>query len=419
MTTRDDFDRSASGFDRLMTAWFDAEAHVPEPEDLFERTVVRTARVRPRPAWLLPERWLPMELTMRPVHPQRAATYLILVALLVVLAVGAILTVAARRHVPAPFGPAFNGRVAIVQNGDIATIDPATNDIRTIVTGPEVDRFPVFSRDGTRIAFIRFNGGGDQVVAVDADGSHPVTLNTTPVSHIVGFTWSPEGSQIAFESAHSLWVVRTDGSDARKIELANGLLLDAELAWRPPDGKELVFRGLGAGGNAGLYTVKLDGSDLRSLTPSDGAEFDYVWMTLSPDGRRVAYHRMSKTQVEVLAIGEAKPTVLEPTNGIGMTFPRFSPDGTKLAVMTWPKDGGNQIGVVSADDPTPDVTLTGPTLYGGIQFDWSPDGTQILAAAWNSTVPWILDPAGGPGEQTAWLAAFPDWVEWQRLAERP
>jgi Tol biopolymer transport system component len=340
-------------------------------------------------------------------------------ALLLVLLIAAVLAfiaVGSQRRVPAPFGPALNGRVAIVQSGDIATVDPATNEIRTVVAGPEVDRFPVFSRDGTKIAFVRFSNGGDQLVAVDADGSHPVTLTPSRVSHIVGFTWSPDGSMIAFESAGGLWIVRTDGSDMHRIEI--GVRLDGELAWRPPDGKELVFRGVEAG-QAGLYAIKPDGTGRRSLTASDGAQFDYLWVTMSPDGGRLAYHVERVHEVHVLALDSHVDTVYRPTTEIGMMFPRFSPDGSRLAVMTWPKGGGNQVGVFAADDPSPDVAIAGPLVYNGIQFDWSPDGTQILAAEWATKAPYLLDPAGGPGQRTTWLAEFPDWIEWQRLAEAP
>ena len=64
MTTRP----PSPDFDRLLTAWFDADARVREPDDLLDRTSRRTARTRPRPAWRLPERWIPMELTMRRVR---------------------------------------------------------------------------------------------------------------------------------------------------------------------------------------------------------------------------------------------------------------------------------------------------------------------------------------------------------------
>jgi hypothetical protein len=86
--------------------------------------------------------------------------------------------------------------------------------------------------------------------------------------------------------------------------------------------------------------------------------------------------------------------------------------------MTWLSEPPVQVqvGVVPADDPTPHVTLTGPTFANGIQHDWAPDGTAILAAEWDSDQPWLLDPRGGPGRRLDMTASFPDWIEWQRLA---
>ena len=110
-----------------MTAWFDAEARVHEPDDLLERTISRTARKRPRPAWLLPERWIPMELTMRRVQVPRAARYLAILVILLIAAALAYAIVGSHRRVPAPFGPAANGVVTFAtSDGDIATVDPTT-----------------------------------------------------------------------------------------------------------------------------------------------------------------------------------------------------------------------------------------------------------------------------------------------------
>ena len=81
----------------------------------------------------------------------------------------ALAIVGSQRRVPAPFGPAANGVVVYATaSGDIATVDPATGLTTTIVAGPEPDRAPTFSRDGTRIAFIRQVAGGDEVYVVDA-----------------------------------------------------------------------------------------------------------------------------------------------------------------------------------------------------------------------------------------------------------
>ena len=418
MTTRDDFERTSIEFDRLITAWFDAEAHVREPDDLFDRTIALSERVRPRPAWLLPERWLPMDLALRPVRAPRIAPYLVVLSLLAIVALVAALMVGSQRRVPPPFGPAANGSLAYVTDTkDIATVDPVTGKTRIVVGGETDDRYPVFSRDGTRIAFIRSVDGGEAVFAADASGGDVTRLTSEPLKSSGGYAgllkWSPDGSRVALHSSGALWIAQADGSGATRLEL--GMPFSDELEWRPPNGDELLFRGT-RDGKAGLFLVKPDGSDLRAVTPLDGGQFDYLWVSWSPDGQRLAYHIEQRHEIELLTIGDSKPTVLKPIDGRGLMFPRFSPDGTRLAAMAWHQDGSVQVGVLPADDPTPEVTLTGPVLHSGIQFDWSPDGTEILAIGFGSDEPWILDPAGGPGQRTPWSISVPDWVEWQRLA---
>ena len=58
MTTYDPSDRLSPDFDRLMTAWFEADAQVRVPDTLLDETLTRTSSRRPLPIWRLPERWL-------------------------------------------------------------------------------------------------------------------------------------------------------------------------------------------------------------------------------------------------------------------------------------------------------------------------------------------------------------------------
>ena len=60
MTARDDFDRH-------LAAWLDDRAPMREPEPLLGQVLARTARTRRRPAWLIPERWIPMSVHHGPV----------------------------------------------------------------------------------------------------------------------------------------------------------------------------------------------------------------------------------------------------------------------------------------------------------------------------------------------------------------
>ena len=101
-------------------------AMAPYP-DYVDDVLGRTGRMRQRPAWTFPGRWLPMDLTTRtisaPGRPWRQLGILALIALL--LAVTLAVYVGTQRHVPAPFGPARNGLIPYVSGGDIYVGDPA------------------------------------------------------------------------------------------------------------------------------------------------------------------------------------------------------------------------------------------------------------------------------------------------------
>jgi len=419
MTTRDDLDRVPPEFDRLMTAWFDAEARVHEPDDLLERTVSRTVRIRPRPAWLLPERWYPMELTMRRARVPRAASYLILVVVVALLAATAIAIIGSQRRVPAPFGPASNGVVVYTTStADIATVDPSSGVVKTIIGGTEADRAPSFSRDGLRIAFVRKVSGGDAVFVADATGERQARLTPEAMAEVPGVNWSPDGTKLAFVSLDRIWIAKTDGSGASRLDLGD-ISAIVELAWRPPDGRELILAGV-QDGKTRLFVVRLDGTGLERISPIDGNDLAFQWVTPSPDGSRVAFGMFPETQIHVATIDGKLDQIVAPSGGVRLNFPRWSPDGTKIAVMQVPDDDDTvqttRIGVFPADDASPQISLTGPAFTGGVEFDWSPDGRSLLANQWDSDVTWLLDPTGGPATQNSWKASFPGGVPWQRRA---
>ncbi len=95
--------------------------------DYRDDIVRQTARMRQRPAWMFPERWLPVSvMTTRAfaAPPIRWRIVGLVALLLLALAVGLAVVAGSQRHVPAPFGPAGNGVVAFEKNGDIFTSRP-------------------------------------------------------------------------------------------------------------------------------------------------------------------------------------------------------------------------------------------------------------------------------------------------------
>ena len=122
-------------------------------DDALEVAMHRTQR----PTWTFPERWLPMGVlaqrrTMVPSVPWRIVG---LVAVLALLAAALVVALGSQRRVPPPFGIAANGVVAVAHDGDIYVRDTVDGTERLIVGGDQRDVAPLFSRDGTRLAFYR------------------------------------------------------------------------------------------------------------------------------------------------------------------------------------------------------------------------------------------------------------------------
>jgi hypothetical protein len=146
--------------------------------DYLEAAIERASSRPQRPTWTFPGRWFPMaETVSRPALLPRLPWRTIGVALVLValLVVAAILYVGSRpTKVPPPFGVARNGLIAYAADGDIYTADPVTGTATAIVTGPRIDRSPIFSHDGTHVAFLRESGtisaGPFELAVVDRDG---------------------------------------------------------------------------------------------------------------------------------------------------------------------------------------------------------------------------------------------------------
>ena len=174
--------------DQLMSAWLDDRAHGPEADPVLDAVLARTARTRPLPGWLLPERWLPTHLAARLEPIPRLVPILLLVGLLLAVSV-AFYVVGSQRRLPPPFGLAAPGVIAFVADGDLWTANPdGTNRIQ-LTSDQRIDGFPTFSRDGTKIAFKRlpapfstpdWQDWGDVIVA-DADGRNAIVLD--PMVH--------------------------------------------------------------------------------------------------------------------------------------------------------------------------------------------------------------------------------------------
>ena len=176
----------------------------PTP-DYIDDLLGTTARKRQRPAWSFPERWLPMaDITTRQAIAPRApfrAIGVMLVILALIVAAALVYVGSHQTRLPAPFGPAANGLIPYVSNGNLYVGDPATGSTRLVVDAPQDIGVPQFSPDGTRVAFLQTAkaAGRDpvDVYVVNADGSglRRITPSALPDWRFV--SWAPDGQDIA------------------------------------------------------------------------------------------------------------------------------------------------------------------------------------------------------------------------------
>jgi hypothetical protein len=406
-------------FDRRLSTWLDRDASGRVPDHLDE-VLVRTAATRQRPWWSSPERWLPMDLTTRAnaLNPPRIGRLsLVLGLLLIALIVATLVVVGTRRQVPPPFGPARNGAVITSHDGDIYKVDPATGAAVLLIGGPGVDFGPGFSRDGTKISFLRGTGINDQapnsglaMVVADADGTNVRQL--TPFIHSIDWAdWSADSKQIVYLSRRSddgpgmINVVNVDGSGTKHLDIKGSAHF---VSWLPPYGQEIVFRLaplLSSGGLPGIWAVHPDGTGLRALStrPAENGD-DYMAPAVAPDGSRISYGSNGPiSHIHILDLTTGKDLVLpDPTGGLTNQGgnPYFSPDGKSVGYLRMFAEDNTFQFVIAPVDGSGTGTPVGPRLSqptGDVNWEFAPDGASVVVDYDLDKTVWRLPVDGSPG----------------------
>jgi TolB protein len=417
--------------DRVLADWL-REGPETGPREALERALAATRRVGQKPRWALPERWLPMQLTMARTPSLRPILAIVMVALLTLALVAAALFIGSqRRPLPPPFGPARNGAVVYSENGDLFIADGLSGDVRTLVTGPETDSNPVFANQGDRMAFVREVDGGFEVITVNPDGSDLTTLGELP-GGLDRMTWSPDGSALLVSYSESDYrgltaaIVNADGSGIQPLD--TGMTADYA-TWRP-DGRHIAFRGHDLeAGTSSAYIVDADGTNPRRLDIATTGDVDFEGMTWSPNGKHLSFMSAGELsgltgwQINVADISaNGTVTQLHPlkldADADQEYYPSWSPDSSQLAFMR-EKDLKRQIGVANADGSS--FRLVGPETIvpNFLTPTWSPDGKSLLITEMPDFEPireldrkmWAVDVA--TSEQTEIETPV---ATWQRLA---
>jgi WD40 repeat protein len=355
---------------------------------------------RQRPAWTFVGRWLPASVAdVSPFGGRRLPLRPIGVALvLLALLVATVLFVGSRQpKLPPPFGVAKNGLLAYSIYGDIYTLDSKSGVATLIVADPALDSRPVFSRDGTKLAFLRRSETSHifDLMIARADGSEvrPVTgwseLGLDESSNF-DFEWAPDSrSMIVYKEPQ---ILRMDAVGfADPVVISNDAIATGRLG---PTGR-IPYQPMSVKEDA-LWTVGIDGGAPERIyqrtagTPTDGT---FWYVRYSPDGTKLAYimrlpEHQDQTRIFIADADGTHAHRLTNTTGAGdETEFAWSPDSTRIAFNWWlPPDpnGPNpepiSIAAVDGGEAGSPVVAVGPSQgVAGALFEWSPDGSALIA----------------------------------------
>jgi TolB protein len=159
---------------------------------------------------------------------------------------------------------------------------------------------PAWSPDGQLIGFTKYEYG-EGVFVMRPDGRGQRTLARMKGSSTEGVKWSPDGQWIAFARDHYLWLMRADGTQARRLvdsRVDYPGWLSAEFAWSPDSSRIAFSKGKD---HRAIFIVNTDGTGLRRLTANRRAnDLQPAW---SPDGQRIAFisDRDGNTEIYVMS----------------------------------------------------------------------------------------------------------------------
>ena len=162
-------------------------------------------------------------------------------------------------------------------NLDVWLLDEEGRNIR-LTNHPAADLAPVWSPDGTRIAFESLRDGNSEIYVMDADGSNQVNLTRHEADDHAP-SWSPDGGLIAFESvrdgARELYVMNADGTEGAR--LTNGPGLSVAPHW-DIGGSDIIFSRIEDDSNGDGVVDLRDMSAFFSMPPTGGTAGTF-WYT--------------------------------------------------------------------------------------------------------------------------------------------
>lgn len=221
---------------------------------------------------------------------------------------------------------------------------------RTITANGGLNKFPEWSPDNARLAFVTHLAGTShwELWIQDLKGGRNVVR--APSSYVSSPAFAPDGGRIAFSSRSDqrvdsdIFIALADGTERRNLTQHPGI--DTSPAWSPT-GQQIAFIS-DRSGSPQVWVMDADGSNLQRLVSEGGHCDSPNW---SPDGRFIAYSWQAPTQWkhDIYVIEVATRRIFQLTSGSSSNEnAHWSPDGRHLVFQS-NRTGSKQLFIMNAD----------------------------------------------------------------------
>jgi Tol biopolymer transport system component/DNA-binding winged helix-turn-helix (wHTH) protein len=269
-------------------------------------------------------------------------------------------------------------------NAELYLMNVDGSDVRRLTNHPAWDSHPVFSPDGTTIAFSSDQAAeNSDVYMMNVDGSNVRRLTDWPTNEWVEpGCWSADGTQIAFTSDRydgyeDIFVTSAEMFGARLI-LADDEndLSDPSYS---PNGDHMIYQSNIPDKSGELRILDVQSGQTRSLLKTENTDTAPVF---SPDGEWIAFQNKITGNTEICLIKTDGSDLTNLTNNTARdTGPAFSPDGKQI-IFASNRDGnyGHYALFVMNADGSEQREIYSNVSGMSLSPVWMPDGREIVFA---------------------------------------
>jgi dipeptidyl aminopeptidase/acylaminoacyl peptidase len=226
------------------------------------------------------------------------------------------------------------------------------------------------------------------LLCVQAAQTHPFSVHDIlAMERISDPQVSPDGKQIAFvvrqtdleadRGRTDLWLVRTDGTDLRR--LTSHPEADSNPRWAP--NSKSIFFVSGRSQSSQVWRIRIDGGEAEQVTDEP---LDVANLVVSPDGKHIAFTMDVFHDCNSAACTKDRLDEIKQRKTSGMIYDRIFvrhwdtfKDGRRSHLFVIPTDGGHAIDVMCGmDADTPSKPFGGPD-----EITFTPDSKGIIFTA--------------------------------------